>query len=84
MVGPVASPGLTVPSLVVAQSRIKAALPESKLLLPVAAEIMPAELADDFRLRAHAIVRTWLRGEVESLVALVGDDADSCCRPGTR
>ena len=37
---------------------------------------MPAELADDFRLRAHAIVRTWLRGEVESRVALVGDDAD--------
>jgi hypothetical protein len=37
---------------------------------------MPAELADDFRARAHAIVRTWLRGDVEGLVALVGDDAD--------
>ena len=36
----------------------------------------PAELADDFRVRAHGIVRTWLRGEVEGLVALVGDDAD--------
>ena len=48
------------------------------------AEIMPAELADDFRVRAHAIVRTWLRGDVGGLVALVGDDADSCCPPGTR
>jgi len=37
---------------------------------------MPAELADDFRVRAHAIVRTWLRGDVEGLVALVGDDGD--------
>jgi hypothetical protein len=37
---------------------------------------MPAELADDFRVRAHAIVRTWLRGDVEDLVALVGDDGD--------
>jgi hypothetical protein len=37
---------------------------------------MPAELADDFRVRTHAIVRTWLRGNVEGLVALVGDDAD--------
>jgi hypothetical protein len=40
------------------------------------AEIMPAELADDVGVRAHAIVRTWLRGDVEGLVALVGDDAD--------
>jgi hypothetical protein len=40
------------------------------------AEIKAAELADDFRVRAHAIVRTWLRGDVEGLVALVGDDAD--------
>ena len=44
------------------------------------AEIMPAELADDFRARAHAIVRTWLLGDVEGLVALVGDDADELLR----
>ena len=41
---------------------------------------MPAELADDFRARAHAIVRAWLRGDVEGLVALVGDDADELLR----
>ena len=33
-------------------------------------------VANDFHIRAHAIVRTWLRGDVEDLVALVGDDAD--------
>ena len=48
------------------------------------AEIMLAELADDFRARAHAIVRTWLLGDLEGLVAWVGDDALSCCGPGTR
>jgi hypothetical protein len=39
-------------------------------------EIMPPEVAEDFRVRAHAIVRCWLRGDVEGLVALTGDDAD--------
>ena len=41
---------------------------------------MPAELADDFRARAHAIVRAWLRSDVEGLVALVGDNADKLLR----
>ena len=36
----------------------------------------PAELADDFRVRAYVIVRSWLGGDVEGLVALVGDNAD--------
>jgi len=36
----------------------------------------PAEVADDFRVRAYAIVRSWLRVDVEGLVALVGDNAD--------
>ena len=38
--------------------------------------IMHPELEEDFRVRAHAIIRSWLRGDVEGLVALVGDDAD--------
>jgi hypothetical protein len=38
--------------------------------------IMHPELERDFRVRAHAIVRTWLRGDVEGLVSLTGDDAD--------
>jgi len=37
---------------------------------------MPAEVAEDFRVRAHAIIRSWLRGDVEGLVSLTGDDAD--------
>jgi hypothetical protein len=35
-----------------------------------------AEVAHDFRARTHAIVRTGLIGDVEGLVALVGDDSD--------
>jgi hypothetical protein len=38
--------------------------------------IMPPELEEDFRVRGHAIVRAWLRGDVEGLVSLTGDDAD--------
>lgn len=34
---------------------------------------MPPELAEDFRVRAHAIVRSWLRGDIEGLVSLTGD-----------
>jgi hypothetical protein len=37
---------------------------------------MPAEVEEDFRVRAHAIVRAWLRDDVEGLVSLTGDDAD--------
>jgi hypothetical protein len=37
---------------------------------------MPPEVAEDFRSRAHGIIRSWLRGDVEGLVALTGDDAD--------
>jgi hypothetical protein len=37
---------------------------------------MPPELEDDLRVRAHAIVRSWVRGDVEGLVNLTGDDAD--------
>jgi hypothetical protein len=37
---------------------------------------MPSELEEDFRVRAHAIIRSWLRGNVAGLVALTGDDAD--------
>jgi hypothetical protein len=40
---------------------------------------MLAELADDFQARVHAIVSTWLLGDVEGL-ALVGDDADELLR----
>jgi hypothetical protein len=39
-------------------------------------EIIPAEVLEDFRLRAHAIVRCWLRGDVEGLISLTGDDSD--------
>ena len=38
-------------------------------------EIMPPELEEDFVVRAHAIIRSWLRGDVEGLAALTGDDA---------
>jgi hypothetical protein len=38
--------------------------------------IMHSEVERDLRIRAHAIVRTWLRGDVEWLVSLTGDDAD--------
>ena len=38
--------------------------------------IMHPEVAEDFRVPAHAIVRAWLRGDVEGLVSLTGDDAD--------
>jgi hypothetical protein len=37
---------------------------------------MPPEVAGDLRSRAHGIIRSWLRGDVEGLVALTGDDAD--------
>ena len=37
---------------------------------------MPVELEEDFRTRAHAIIRSWLRGAVAGLVSLTGDDAD--------
>ena len=39
-------------------------------------EVMPPDVADDLHVRAHAIIRSWLRGDVEGLVALTGDDAD--------
>jgi hypothetical protein len=48
------------------------------------AKIVPAELADDFCVCAHEIIRTWLCGDVEDLVALVGDDADELLPPGTQ
>ncbi len=37
---------------------------------------MHPELVEDFRLRAHAIVLSWLCGDVEGRVSLAGDDAD--------
>jgi hypothetical protein len=37
---------------------------------------MPAEVAEDLRVRSHAIIRSWLRGDVQGLVSLTGDDAD--------
>jgi hypothetical protein len=46
--------------------------------------IMPPELEEDFRVRAHGIVRSWLRGDVEGLVALTGDDADELLPEVTR
>jgi hypothetical protein len=39
-------------------------------------EIMPPEVAENFHQRAMAIIRTYLRGDVEGLVTLTGDDAD--------
>lgn len=30
----------------------------------------------NFRVRAHAIIRSWLRGDIEGLVSLTGEDAD--------
>jgi hypothetical protein len=38
--------------------------------------IMHPELEEDLRVRAHAIIRSLLRGDVEGLVGLTGDDAD--------
>jgi hypothetical protein len=38
--------------------------------------IMDPSVAEDFRVRAHGIIRSWLRGDVEGLVALTGDDSD--------
>jgi hypothetical protein len=38
--------------------------------------IMHPDLEDDLRVRAHAIIRCWLRGDVHGLVSLTGDDAD--------
>jgi hypothetical protein len=46
--------------------------------------IMDPQLAEDFRVRAHGIVRSWLRGDVEGLVALTGDDADELLPEVTR
>jgi hypothetical protein len=37
---------------------------------------MHPEVERDLRVRAHAIIRSWLRGDLEGLVSLTGDDAD--------
>ena len=38
------------------------------------AEIMPAEVEDDLRARSFAIIRAYLRGDLEAVPASVGDD----------
>jgi hypothetical protein len=48
------------------------------------AETMHPELEEDFVVRAHGIIRSWLRGDVEGLVALTGDDADELLPQVTR
>jgi len=45
---------------------------------------MHPELEEDFLVRAHAIIRSWLRGDVEGLMALTGDDAEELLPHVTR
>jgi hypothetical protein len=35
-----------------------------------------SRVEDQFRVRTHAIIRSWRRGDIEGLVSLTGDGAD--------